>query len=933
MWTWILLGVACTGAPTSAASTSRITAPPPRVVNLGAAAAGDLDGDGDIDLVTTAARPLYNDGFGQFTPGAITWTGPDGPLTWYGAVVAVADLDGDGFGDIVTSQDTYIPSDDWFNPDATGVWVPRVGFARGGPGGVTAGATLDAAGGAWSSASALVRVGDTDGDGLEEVASSVAGGWGFFDADHRYDAATSTRFEVGGLAAVGDSDGDGLDDVVMGAVRSTRGVVWQAGTTVGPAPQEGLNPYDPAYPDPAHALLADWVWWGAEPDDAMLASVSRGVIVAAPGDLDDDGLADLIVVESALGSRLSWFSGRPAIDGGGFGDAPIGTLVGSASDSLANARVVGADLDGDGIREVVASASVHGQVVLLVFEPAAGEVRPERVIDVSFQGAYSVRTMTSPGDLDGDGADDLIVDGWILFGGDVSCPGPRAWYLDNDADGFSSDAHVVWTCTPPAGATEAPGDDCDDDLAAAHPGAWEYVGGDDLACDGWVSCYQDADLDDAGGPPRLFPAYSCGRLLPVAWVDCDDADPARAPGRSDVLGNAVDEDCDGALSCFADRDGDGYGYASVRIVGPTCDDPARAASSIGGDCSDADPLHHENITTYRDRDGDGFGGPSVYLQCEVRPGYVLTSTDCDDYNAARYPGPAELIGGGDENCDGYMDCYDDDDWDGIGSSVVLSVRVSQNTSTCEGYADLASVTGDCDDNDPLAGGPIAGSPPAYRDEDGDGYGAGVGLPGCAGPGMVLAAGDCDDQDDNAYPGSVWERLGGPDLDCDGLIQCAADLDGDQRVGDTVVLLPLTSCPSNLGGDCDDTEPEAWGGHAEVPGDGIDNNCNGYLGPAVTVEPYDDRGILRLSLTAYEFPLRETLHFLVSTVGPGAGPCVRGVASCAGILSPREVASGRSRIFSTLNVATPPVPVPSGTRVWVQVLSDTAASPVVSYVIP
>jgi hypothetical protein len=77
--------------------------------------------------------------------------------------------------------------------------------------------------------------------------------------------------------------------------------------------------------------------------------------------------------------------------------------------------------------------------------------------------------------------------------------------------------------------------DCDDRNPAIHPGAVDVIGnGIDEDCDG----ADDRNLDvDADG----FPIPS----------DCNDAAPAIHPGALEVRGNAVDENCDSVAQGFA----------------------------------------------------------------------------------------------------------------------------------------------------------------------------------------------------------------------------------------------------------------------------------------------------------------------------------------------------------------------------------------------
>ena len=62
-------------------------------------------------------------------------------------------------------------------------------------------------------------------------------------------------------------------------------------------------------------------------------------------------------------------------------------------------------------------------------------------------------------------------------------------------------------------------------------------------------------------------------------------------------------------------------------------------------------------TYYQDADGDDFGNPAVFIDVIGDPpaGYVADNTDCDDTNAAIYPGATEIENDLDDDCDGQID--------------------------------------------------------------------------------------------------------------------------------------------------------------------------------------------------------------------------------------------------------------------------------------
>ena len=104
-----------------------------------------------------------------------------------------------------------------------------------------------------------------------------------------------------------------------------------------------------------------------------------------------------------------------------------------------------------------------------------------------------------------------------------------------------------------------------------------------------------------------------------------------------------------------------------------------------------------------------------------------------------------------------------------------------------------------------------------------------------GDGFSVADGDCDDNDDNAYPGNS-EVCDGVDNDCNDLIDDDAsdastwytDQDGDSY-GLEGTAEQACDAPENSAtrtGDCDDNNASVNPGTSETWYDGVDNNCDG-----------------------------------------------------------------------------------------------------------
>ena len=509
---------------------------------------------------------------------------------------------------------------------------------------------------------------------------------------------------------------------------------------------------------------------------------------------------------------------------------------GVVDDDAGDSTVFFADVDEDGYGDpgslIVACAAPEGFVAEggdcddgdAAWNPAAAEADCADSNDYNCDGSVAFADDDGDGSaacLDCDDDEPAVFPGAVEVCNDVDddCNGTADdeaadatfWYQDDDADGYGTDA-TVSACLQPAGHARYAGD-CDDANNDFHPNATETDCTDpnDYNCDGSVG-YEDADGDG-------FPACQ----------ECDDSEAGHNPDATEVC-DGFDDDCDGtvdepdaadASTWYADGDGDGFGDLDTPQI--ACDRPVDYLAD-SADCDDSDETENPDAdevcdgddddcdgevdeasaidasTWYADADTDGYGDVATSaVACSPPDGYTGDGADCDDTDEAEHPGA-------DERCDG-----DDDD--------------------CDGEVDEASAI------DAAAW---------YADADGDGFGdAANWAVACDAPiDHVTDATDCDDVDDDVFPGAP-ESCNGIDDNCDGDVDEAtsadalewyADSDGD-AYGDASVVQVACEAPAGysvLDTDCDDGDADEYPGADEYC-DGDDDDCDGDIDEDAAVD--------------------------------------------------------------------------------------------------
>jgi len=656
--------------------------------------AGDVNGDGIDDLIISArdgddggvdAGEAYvvfgtasgfgtPDGSGRQVIDLTSLAGTEGFIIRGDAagdgagysVSAAGDVNGDGFDDLIV----------------------------GAPGGDDGG---NAAGEAYVVFGTASGFGATDGSGRQVILlSSLAASQGFIIQGDA--VGDNAGFSV---SAAGDVNGDGFDDLIVGASSGDDGgnyageayVVFGTASGFGTADGSGRQVIDLTSLSAAQGFIIQ----------GDVAIDVAGWSVSSAGDVNGDGLDDLIVGAfggddggSNAGEAYVVFgtaSGFGATDGTGRQvidltslSADQGFIIqGDAGGDNAGYSVSAAgDVNGDGFEDLIVGAPLGGTAgeTYVVFGTASGfgttDGTARQVIDLTsltategfiIQGdAGNDRagvSVSSAGDVNGDGFDDLIVG--APRGDDGGSDSGEAYVVFGTASGFGTTDGSGRQVVDLAGLSTSQGFIIQGDAAGDQAG-WSVSAAGDVNGDGFDDLIVGARYGDDGGNSAgeayiVYGGAFGGSSAPITTTGTSAAEM--------LIGGLGDDDLTGAGGADAIRSGAGDDSIGVsdasfaRIDGGTGTDTLRLDGTFDLDFSTLDTNALANIEAV---DITGFGNNTLTLG--FNDVINLSGTPNGDFTAANSHNSLVITGDAGDQVNLQADADVTGTWTNTGTTVI-----------------------------------------------------------------------------------------------------------------------------------------------------------------------------------------------------------------------------------------------------------------------
>jgi hypothetical protein len=552
------------------------------------ACAGDLNGDGYSDVSVSG----YSEENGQTDEGLVyVYHGSGAGLivapvavlesnqagSWMGRCMNTAgDVNGDGYADLLVGVTRY----------SNGQSLEGAGWLYfGSPTGIptTPSLTFELNNAGANLGETVCTAGDVNGDGYSDFIMGARiyglGGAAAIYLGGPYSTnLTPTTSRFGGASGAllgssvgnaGDVNGDGYADAIVGAPGASNGQAGEGIAYVHYGGAAGLSM-------PPSVTL-----------EANTAGAAYGSSVGSAGDVNGDGYADVVVGAPLNGTgRAYLYLGSP----GGLATTPANTLTGGSQFGASVATA--GDVDHDGYADVIIGSPGSGEAYVFRGSAAGLITAPHIVLSEPPASGLFGCSVSTAGDVDGDGYSDVIVGARLASNGEAS-EGLAYVYLGS-----------------PTGIIVPYQRRLEVNLANADFGV-SVSGAGDVNGDGFFDVVVGADLWESGqtdeGAAFIFHGSSVGTVAAISTTLQRNITDGR-------MGHSVAE--------AGDVNGDGY--ADIIVGAPLAENPAGTAdegiawvfrgSPTGIGVATFDQLepnmagyqHGTSVSGAGDVDGDGY---------------------------------------------------------------------------------------------------------------------------------------------------------------------------------------------------------------------------------------------------------------------------------------------------------------------------------------